>query len=124
MSSFEVSRVASFADPGLCPDGTWRHTPVGAEDCGHCNPSSDEELIEYARTFKANGGFTNSPELEKKQSPAPLVEVTTTKCAGCGRDDEPLGGTSKCPDCVAVDVHNYRAHHDGRMKRREYPSGK
>ena len=49
-----------------------------------------------------------------------LDEGVTPVCAGCARADLPLGGTSKCPACVAVDVHNYRALHDGRMKRREY----
>ena len=49
-----------------------------------------------------------------------LDELVTPVCVGCARTDLPLGGTSKCPACVAVDVHNYRALHDGRMKRREY----
>ena len=43
-----------------------------------------------------------------------------TACSGCGATGEPLGGTDKCADCVSVDVHNYRALHDGRMKIRQY----
>lgn len=43
-------------------------------------------------------------------------------CEGCGTTGEPLGGTNKCSDCVGVDIHNYRALHDGRMKIREYHS--
>lgn len=41
-------------------------------------------------------------------------------CKGCGRTGEALGGTLKCVDCVGVDIHNYRALHDGRMKTRQY----
>ena len=58
-----------------------------------------------------------------KRSPVPTdlnAVAALPACVGCARSDLPLGGTSKCPDCVAVDVHNYRALHDGRMKWREY----
>jgi len=49
-----------------------------------------------------------------------VVAIFEKKCAGCGATDQKLGGTDKCPDCVSVDTHNYRALHDGRMKLRSY----
>ena len=45
-------------------------------------------------------------------------------CAGCGRliAARLLSGTEKCPECVGVDIHNYRAYQDRRMKSRDYPN--
>lgn len=41
-------------------------------------------------------------------------------CEGCGKTNNHKSATLKCSDCVGVDIHNYRALHDGRMKTREY----
>lgn len=49
-----------------------------------------------------------------------IVDIFEKQCAGCGRVNGALGGTDKCVDCVGVDIHNYRALHDGRMKIRSY----
>lgn len=51
-----------------------------------------------------------------------LANDLFAECRGCGSEEHALGGTLKCPACVAVDVHNYRALHDGRMKTRTYNS--
>lgn len=51
-----------------------------------------------------------------------LDDGQPSQCGGCRRPTPASGlsGTGKCAACVSVDVHNYRALHDGRMKRREY----
>lgn len=75
-------------------------------------PEGTPQGGEFAPDTKAEGGGTDA------LSAAP---DETTECDGCGKQIESrLLAQGKCPDCVAVDVHNYRAWHDGRMKQRDY----